>query len=421
MDANTIVVDFQDLSIEGIDAQIRTLRCYIQKLQVARNALLPIRSLPPEILLHVFTLVAKRWDKEVGCSVLKLTWVSHYWRELALSPPNLWTLITDRNMRDEWFARSGSAPLSIKITRTPRLPAEIASDKHLQALFAQIPRVGTFQWYSESFRHSRPILACLWKAPALRLTSLILDQFVVTDDLFCKVPNIRSILLKRCKISWQGSTTHLLHLTSLRIIFPTSSVSVSEFVDLIHAIPSLEQLIAIGVLLDSVDDNSCRMYRNVLDLVFFLRYAIPRFTRPQTLVFCVANHRNFANDPLPRLLSSFLQIFSPSQVVDSISSIDGCLTINYRDIDNLVYRTSLEVEMSKAQVMNYVSTFTQPQNIVLTHVRALYFKSANGDVITPRFLETIARLPSLGYLHFPGGTPQLMVTVLDALLPSPLE
>ncbi|TFK58742.1 hypothetical protein BDN72DRAFT_744443, partial [Pluteus cervinus] len=102
-----------------IEAQILHLTQQVQKLRTERNALLPISTLPNEILSDIFSisiLRMKNYTNKPGIhNLLRVTWVCHHWRDIALSDASLWTYIGEENF--SWAAqclsRSKDAPLEL--------------------------------------------------------------------------------------------------------------------------------------------------------------------------------------------------------------------------------------------------------------------------------------------------------------------
>ncbi|TFK67475.1 hypothetical protein BDN72DRAFT_734099, partial [Pluteus cervinus] len=101
-----------------IEHKILLLAQEIQNLQVQRNSFLPISSMPNEVLSHIFLLCRGR-DYDSSCTtvsmrnLLRLTWVCHDWRTIALSTASLWAQIGKANLHwaEECLARSKQAPL----------------------------------------------------------------------------------------------------------------------------------------------------------------------------------------------------------------------------------------------------------------------------------------------------------------------
>ncbi|KAJ2983531.1 hypothetical protein NUW54_g10624 [Trametes sanguinea] len=101
-----------------------------------RSTLTPILTLPPEILLTVFALVAVEdigWGEDFeeisapaynARRLVPLMLTCRSWHTLILNTPALWSTFTDntayRNipLYKEYHARSGSAPIFLIVTRT---------------------------------------------------------------------------------------------------------------------------------------------------------------------------------------------------------------------------------------------------------------------------------------------------------------
>ncbi|TFK61086.1 hypothetical protein BDN72DRAFT_965374 [Pluteus cervinus] len=431
MGAHTIVIDFQEPSIEKVEAQIRVLHHYIQRLGVARNALLPINRLPPDVLLDIFALVGKTWDIHATRSMLKLTWVSHRWREFALSCPSLWTVITDSNLNrtKRWLARSRSVPLSVGLFKMGRNSA-ISNKLHLQSLAAQMPRIKTLH-ICQTDREVLFELTTSWNAPALLLTSLKLKGVGISGNFLSQVPNVRDLFLARCKFSWEAGAANFTYLTSLYIIRPQLAVPVGQFIALLHNTPSLERVVLIeafsldGYPEPTVLDQPPALKRARLHMLKtdtdnfgsglqFLKHVGPRFTTSETVVSCSFDHMAFEDSDagtLPLLLSTFSQL-SSTQVVTTISLEDDLLSINYRNLDYDMCQRSLHTFITQEQFL--ALSLTLKQTLRLTHLQAFRFDLELFGWDVPHLIEVFGRLPSLEYFDFQGGCHEMTV-LLNAL------
>ncbi|CAE6469096.1 unnamed protein product [Rhizoctonia solani] len=105
----------------------------------SENRQQPVNSLPPEVLSNIFLLceyairpsryvrmrgTTTRGDFNLFCQTT-LPAVSHYWREVALDTPGLWTRVTlaDRppfHLSALYLSRSGEAPLDVEIRMTDK-------------------------------------------------------------------------------------------------------------------------------------------------------------------------------------------------------------------------------------------------------------------------------------------------------------
>ncbi|TFK59956.1 hypothetical protein BDN72DRAFT_850952 [Pluteus cervinus] len=441
MDSHTITVNPQETSIKKIDEQIQTLRDYLQKLCVARNALLPINRLPPEILLDIFAFVAKGWTTRGN--LLNLTWVSHNWRDLALGSPTLWTDISEQNLTvvEEWLARSGSAPLSIGLFNVRREFVQRATPK-LQAIFIQMHRIKTFHYCRadvEAFELS--VAGSIWEEP-VPLVSLKLEGVFLEGCFLPSVPDVRNLLLLKCRFSWEAGTTIFLRLTSLHIAFPRSTTSVSQFLGLIQQTPSLQRLVAIDVFSSDGDQVSFtpsptlqfpRLH--ILKLGFgeaiqpsleFLKNALSSFTTDQTIISCSFDATQPINHHLlAHLLPSFSQVVSPEQVLTirtenwsnrMLETGFSTLFIGFGDIEQESCRMNLQIEINRSQ-HNTLHSILQ-EGLSLVHVQAIKF-----SYITSHFLKVFARLPNVRHVqvqavHLPHIN-EIIFPVDDETLPPP--
>ncbi|TFK61082.1 hypothetical protein BDN72DRAFT_904416 [Pluteus cervinus] len=440
IDKCTIVIDFEDLSIEKAEAQIRTLKYHIQKLSAKRNALLPINRLPADVLLDIFALVGKRPEKGTGRSLLDLTCVSHDWRELVLGAPTLWTIITSSNLvwAEEWLARSGLAPLSIGLLDMEK-DFVLASMSHFQSVLAHIPRMKALHCTLSEFEEfSLKLSSRLWVEPAFLLTSLKLERWHLPENFFNSVPNVENMSLKTCQFSWNIDANYP-HLTFLHICEPVSTVPVRDFVDLLKGIPSLQRLVLAEVFslhgdsdtfLPSPTSVSPRLH--VLKLNFneaidsslqFLRCALPCFTTDQTIISCSSDLADLEDDRLPHLLSAFSQTVSPKQVATikythpELPNSSATLYINYQgaDSESDIYRTTLEIGIDEEQSRTLLATLQE--TLALGHVKAVKFGIHANDLDGGRLVEIFGGLPKLQYFDFRAHYPEVF-DFLDALKPA---
>ncbi|KAK7691293.1 hypothetical protein QCA50_004687 [Cerrena zonata] len=101
------------------------------------NMLLPISTLPPEIVCDILRYVAQQreiqpWEYPPTPTYIwiRVTHVYHYWRVIALSDPQLWNTIGlyAIDLMDELLKRAGNTPLDLTITNLePNSTARISS------------------------------------------------------------------------------------------------------------------------------------------------------------------------------------------------------------------------------------------------------------------------------------------------------
>lgn len=117
------------------------------------NALLPINArLPPEVLAQIFAAYIHAshdpeeyagYHRHPPYAWLKIAHVCHYWREVAIQTPSLWSYITLTRLEcvKEMIMRSKEAPLSIFTGPYMRSRHPLAL---LQLAFNEIHRVKNF-------------------------------------------------------------------------------------------------------------------------------------------------------------------------------------------------------------------------------------------------------------------------------------
>ncbi|TFK60412.1 hypothetical protein BDN72DRAFT_883610 [Pluteus cervinus] len=103
-----------------IDREIIELERQLHMLRVKRNALLPILSIPTDILLEIFEIAKiKSEDGSVlPFRMVEITWVCDRWRQVALNHPVFWTEIChslSAMWKKTFLQRSRPAHISIRM------------------------------------------------------------------------------------------------------------------------------------------------------------------------------------------------------------------------------------------------------------------------------------------------------------------
>jgi hypothetical protein len=116
------MVDEPPLSLEGIDKAVETLRNSVRSLDLRikqyhliRNSLLPLFSLPPEILEYIFLLAVPFPSHREALFSLGL--VCSSWQDIVSHSGRLWSNMLDINDNHCWvklvLERSAQVPFSV--------------------------------------------------------------------------------------------------------------------------------------------------------------------------------------------------------------------------------------------------------------------------------------------------------------------
>ncbi|TFK67804.1 hypothetical protein BDN72DRAFT_898636 [Pluteus cervinus] len=222
-----------------IDKEIKQLQDRIHTLRNERNALLPIGLLPPDVLIRIFALTIKQ--RHHGKSVLRLSWVSHYWRRVVLGCKGFWTLID--NSKLGWVAacleRTHGALLSVSLEISQFVVKK--SRPALETLFKVSPQFKRIHIARPTVL--RPVPLDFWKSPAPFLDTLYIEDFTIENDILTlPSEDLRFLSLERCKFDWEFALRRFSKLTSLSILKPTERLPATEFMDNLRFLPHLERL-----------------------------------------------------------------------------------------------------------------------------------------------------------------------------------
>ncbi|KAI0281233.1 hypothetical protein BGY98DRAFT_959374 [Russula aff. rugulosa BPL654] len=200
--------------------EIKTLEESTRALKSRRNELAPISRLPPETLGTIFTfLSASAWnERPVNLEWIRVAHVCRRWRDAALNHPRFWSYINFTKLTSagmaEILARAKMAPLHLEADVSRWMPAQTkAFEGLLEAHISHIRHL-SISGYLEN-----PLARLSLSAPILESLSLshIYLGFPIPDNLFnCTAPNLTSLELEKCDISWKSPL--LKGLRNLRIL-----------------------------------------------------------------------------------------------------------------------------------------------------------------------------------------------------------
>ncbi|KAI0046208.1 hypothetical protein FA95DRAFT_1607072 [Auriscalpium vulgare] len=123
-----------DEAFSTVDIEINAALKAIQAMRTRRNALAPVAVLPPEVLSHIFSLLAisepPSWRPNNGPYlgwIVMTTHVCRHWRQIALDTASLWGTISlsiGRQWRDMMLVRSKNATIEVDATFESRASVE---------------------------------------------------------------------------------------------------------------------------------------------------------------------------------------------------------------------------------------------------------------------------------------------------------
>ncbi|KAG2757078.1 hypothetical protein P692DRAFT_20790170 [Suillus brevipes Sb2] len=235
-----------------IDNELGAMEERMRALRTRRNNFSPISSIPPEILGTIFVQHAQQMqllhvpDNPAVLSWLKVGHICRHWREVALGTPELWAtpFLNSSRATEEMLMRSKMAPLNLRCGQRYRMDSVQKALMHIDRLQeVSLPFLNggmTYRWVMEFLNK---LSSC--SAPKLQSLSLE-EEFAQTLRIAIPTsfvaPNLRSLQLKYCDLSWASSV--LTGLTSLNIkkLSPECLPTLEELISALRRMPSLRFL-----------------------------------------------------------------------------------------------------------------------------------------------------------------------------------
>ncbi|TFK65084.1 hypothetical protein BDN72DRAFT_218500 [Pluteus cervinus] len=227
-------------ALAKVEAEIDAQRRKLVDLYSIRNSLLPVSSLPSEVLSRVFSFVPVE-----KATVLSVTHVSQYWRYVALGDPSLWTQIDGGNVHlaGLFAERSRNLALSVNLGL-----CDLDEHKQVDVILASFDRVRDLTLCGpagppSTWTSRDPFL--VWAKSARTLETLCLSRMKVSRR---KVPFSRDAprlrLLSLQNVTFRCSSfRRFTSLTTLRIEEPANEVLLHDIGRLLAATPLLQYLV----------------------------------------------------------------------------------------------------------------------------------------------------------------------------------
>ncbi|KAG1720382.1 hypothetical protein EDB19DRAFT_1777610, partial [Suillus lakei] len=235
-----------------IDDELVALQERMRSLWTHRNSLSPVSSIPPEILGAIFvhhvqqTQLLHAPDAPAVLSWLIIGHVCRYWREVALGTPELWAtpFLNSSQATEEMLMRSKMTPLKLRTGRQYRMDCVQKTLMHIERL-----QEITLPFFSGGTTHRciTEFLDTLSSCSAPNLQSLSLEVgFKQTPRIAIPTsfpaPNLRSLQIKRCDLSWASSVLTGLTVLNITDLSPECHPTLDELISALRRMPALHTL-----------------------------------------------------------------------------------------------------------------------------------------------------------------------------------
>ncbi|KAF8262412.1 hypothetical protein EI94DRAFT_1743694 [Lactarius quietus] len=251
--------------LQAINAEVKSLEESLRALKLRRNALLPVSSLPPEVIATIFSFLRLRVtstahvlrEKTEPLEWLRVAHVCHQWREVALDHPLFWnhvdfTTVTSASAA-EILARAKKAPLHL-VAKVPKGHWDDdrfnAFEEELQNRVSHISHLnisaGTIDLrsISEVLTSPAPILEYLSLSNEEYEHKFLPSRVFIPNNIFGgSTPRLSCLELHSCNISWKSPL--LKGLKSLEILSLSAKMrpSLAIWLNALDNMPQLERLI----------------------------------------------------------------------------------------------------------------------------------------------------------------------------------
>ncbi|ESK97876.1 hypothetical protein Moror_17305 [Moniliophthora roreri MCA 2997] len=230
------------------------------------NILAPIAILPPEILLRILSLCARRTHPNTRrgcCHVMAFAQVCRQWRLLALQTSSLWTTIDLCNTAyaSEFLTRSKDAQIAL-VAISPLKSYEESIERHMN----RISSIDAILFPDSMFALFRSIdtgdVITLNNLTALNLR---IPSIAAHIDLSClQLPAVRRLSLEGVKVDWESCNG----LISLRLcgLPSTHAPTCQQLFGMLERSLSLEKIELENVIPDGSEDYKPRSAISLLHL-----------------------------------------------------------------------------------------------------------------------------------------------------------
>src|SRR6266404_6515261 len=213
-----------------INVEIKSLEESIIELRHHRNALVPISSLPPEVITTIFSFLSPlpsppghfpETNDQGYLAGLCVSHVCQQWRKIALNEPLLWTcldydIFTLEGAAEVLIPQAKTAPLHLEVsvpnglTYSSRKP--FAFQQFQNALNNHLSRIRHLNVSAEFNQLDEMLRGLGQHAPVLEYLSLcnsnpsysLIPRLCILDTGTLQAPMLSCLKLRDCDISWES-------------------------------------------------------------------------------------------------------------------------------------------------------------------------------------------------------------------------
>ncbi|KAA1469082.1 hypothetical protein DENSPDRAFT_834612 [Dentipellis sp. KUC8613] len=235
----------------------------LQRLLMHYNAFSAVSRLPAETLLNIFSHLVLYSDTPLRLanqSLLCVSAVCRFWRDIALSSPQLWSWIDlhDTDFAAVAFERSQNIPIHLKLVFPYRYDLESISQQTFTLIHEHAARIAGLHLTMPSDAHyvmlgyfppELPLLHTLDLRNTHTDSSAISENEPSPDTdyldkdtsiIHAAMPSLRTLKLENLAIRWQFRGLTTLHIDKETM---AEAPSVETFLDVLTACPELEELL----------------------------------------------------------------------------------------------------------------------------------------------------------------------------------
>ncbi|KAJ3791283.1 hypothetical protein GGU11DRAFT_672846 [Lentinula aff. detonsa] len=401
-------------AINSLDSKMASLMSQRHELEVhleqAVRLQSPIHRLPNELLASIFVIGVLEMADESPVMVPTLMLVCHYWEEVVLDTPVLWSKISvsphdSLEKARRKLSRSKSCPLDISISFGPRLEhLNTVTEKIIHAMDLFRPAL----WRTRSFSLSVPtrpqahaaLARCQEDAPLL--VSLVIQIYRFQDDHYSSpplplfrghTPRLRSCSLTSFNFDWDTRLVSRLRVLKLGGYFNGFVPSPSTLLGILRLCPELEEF-ALRNMSDVDSDYCYPISFQEIDLPTTSKIRLPRLSRIS--LYCSGNvfTRQIMN-----------QITFPN-----LESLEMCYLENVTPILQLLYTQALtRLPLQSLRIESCL--FNEPKLVILlrklpsmTRLELIDVEDASSNLLTSLSFSQPWVCPKLDTLTLDGCT-----------------